>query len=56
MTITNAAGDALYVSAAQNENATTRAAVEMEVQPTDIVKIITNARVEETLPFTVYLR
>lgn len=54
--IVNEDGDSIYTSAAQNENATTRAAVEIQVSAGDYIRLTTNAKVEETLPFTVYLR
>ena len=49
-------GDTIYISAAQNENATTRAAVEIQVSEGDQVRLTTSTKVEETLPFTVFLR
>jgi hypothetical protein len=56
VSILNSASELLYVSSAQNENTTTRAAVDMMLSPDDIVKITTNAKVEETLPLVVELR
>lgn len=53
--ITDADGNQKYLSSSQNENATVNTALEMMIDPTDIIKITTSAKVEETLPFAVNL-
>ena len=56
VSITDKDGNALYTSGNLNENATTRTALEIAVDPTDIIKVVTSTKVEETLPITVWLR
>lgn len=56
LNIVTAEGDTIYTSGNLTENTTTRTALEQHLMPTDVIKLITSTKVEETLPIQVYLR